>query len=123
MTVLSIHHVSVLVADTEKALDFYCGLLGLEQVNNRPDLGFPGAWVTIGDQQIHILELENPDPTEGRPAHGGRDRHLAILVDDLSEIEQGLEVRQMPFTRSKSGRKAIFCRDPDANGVEVIEKA
>lgn len=123
MTVLSIHHVSVLVADTEKALDFYCGLLGLEQVNNRPDLGFPGAWVTIGDQQIHILELENPDPTEGRPAHGGRDRHLAILVDDLSGIEQGLEVRQMPFTRSKSGRKAIFCRDPDANGVEVIEKA
>ncbi|MFW2373076.1 MAG: VOC family protein [Gammaproteobacteria bacterium] len=122
MTVLSIHHVSVLVADTAKALDFYCGLLGLEQDMNRPDLGYPGAWVNIADQQIHILELDNPDPIEGRPAHGGRDRHLALLVGDLSEIEQGLESRQMSFTRSKSGRKAIFCRDPDANGVELIEK-
>lgn len=122
MTVLSIHHVSVLVADTAKALDFYCGLLGLELDENRPDLGFPGAWVKIGDQQIHILELDNPDPVEGRPAHGGRDRHLAVLVDDLSKIEQGLEARQIPYTRSKSGRKAIFCRDPDANGVELIEK-
>ena len=84
MTVLSIHHVSVLVADTAKALDFYCGLLGLELDHNRPDLGFPGAWVNIGPQQIHILELDNPDPVEGRPTHGGRDRHLALLVDDLS---------------------------------------
>ncbi|MCW8957289.1 MAG: VOC family protein [Gammaproteobacteria bacterium] len=122
MTVLSIHHVSVLVADTAKALDFYCGLLGLEQDLGRPELGFPGAWVKIGDQQIHILELDNPDPTEGRPIHGGRDRHLAVLVDDLAGIEQGLETRQIPFSRSKSGRKAIFCRDPDGNAVELIEQ-
>lgn len=122
MTVLSIHHVSVLVADTARALDFYCDLLGLELDKNRPDLGFPGAWVNIGHQQIHILELDNPDPIQGRPEHGGRDRHLAVLVDNLSEIEQGLEARHMPYTRSKSGRKAIFCRDPDGNGVELIEQ-
>lgn len=122
MTVLSIHHVSVLVADTRKALDFYCGVLGLEQDLNRPDLGYPGAWVNIADQQVHILELDNPDPVEGRPEHGGRDRHLALLVDDLDDIERALEARGMPFTRSKSGRKAIFCRDPDANGIELIEK-
>ena len=122
MTVLSIHHVSVLVADTAKALDFYCGLLGLELDKDRPDLGFPGAWVNIGQQQIHILELDNPDPVEGRPAHGGRDRHLALLVDDLSEIVQGLEARHIAFSRSKSGRKALFCRDLDGNGVELIEK-
>lgn len=122
MTVLSIHHVSVLVADTAKALDFYCDLLGLEQDMNRPDLGFPGAWLNIGNQQIHILELDNPDPIDGRPAHGGRDRHLALLVDDLSDIELGLESRHIPFTCSKSGRRAIFCRDPDGNGVELIEK-
>ena len=122
MTVLSIHHVSVLVADTAKALDFYCGLLGLELDMNRPDLGFPGAWVNIGQQQVHILELDNPDPVEGRPAHGGRDRHLALLVDDLSELEQRMEARHIAFSRSKSGRKALFCRDPDGNGVELIEK-
>lgn len=122
MTVLSIHHVSVLVADTAQALDFYTGVLGLEVDPSRPDLGYPGAWVNIGPQQVHLLELDNPDPVEGRPAHGGRDRHLALLVDDLAAIEQTLNDRGIVFTRSKSGRKALFCRDPDGNGLELIEK-
>jgi hypothetical protein len=27
---------------------------------------------------IHLMELPNPDPLEGRPAHGGRDRHTCV---------------------------------------------
>ncbi|MBA1332243.1 glyoxalase, partial [Candidatus Endoriftia persephone str. Guaymas] len=75
-----IHHVSLIVADTDTALSFYSGLLGLESIKARPDLGFPGAWLALGEQQIHLLELPNPDPVAGRPAHGGRDRHLALQV-------------------------------------------
>ena len=36
-------------------------ILGLQQID-RPDLGFPGAWLQLGAQQIHLLELDNPDP-------------------------------------------------------------
>ena len=72
------HHASLIVSSTTRALEFYVGLLGLEQTHERPDLGYPGAWLSIGDQQIHLLELPNPDPLEDRPAHGGRDRHLAF---------------------------------------------
>ena len=122
MSVLLLHHVSLLVKDTAKALDFYCGILGLEKEPNRPDLGFPGAWLNIGEQQIHLLELANPDPVDGRPEHGGRDKHTAFLVDELTEIEAKLQNAGLSFTRSKSGRKAIFCRDYDGNGVELIEK-
>ncbi len=85
-------------------------------------MGFPGAWLQIGEQQIHLLEVPNPDPVEGRPEHGGRDRHVALSVDNLAEIEQKLQQQGFSFTRSKSGRAAIFCRDPDGNGVELIEK-
>ncbi|MCG7908823.1 MAG: VOC family protein, partial [Candidatus Thiodiazotropha taylori] len=42
-----LHHVSLLVADTGKALDFYSGLLGLSVDEQRPDLGFPGAWLQV----------------------------------------------------------------------------
>lgn len=118
----TIHHVSLVVASTEDALDFYVNVLGLKQDPQRPDLGFPGAWLSIGEQQIHLLEVPNPDPTEGRPEHGGRDRHLAFLVSELESLTPQLEARGIPYTRSQSGRNALFCRDPDQNAIELIEQ-
>jgi glyoxylase I family protein len=123
VAVLSIHHVSLVVADTQKAVTFYTQVLGLSLCEGRPELGFPGAWLGIGEQQIHLLEVVNPDPVENRPEHGGRDRHLAMSVDNLDEIEQLLLDRGIAVSRSKSGRAALFCRDPDGNGVELIQKA
>lgn len=118
--ILGIHHASLLVADTARALGFYRDLLGLEVMVERPDLGFPGAWLQVGSQQIHLLELPNPDPLNGRPAHGGRDRHLALYVRDLETLANRLEAAGIPFTRSRSGRAALFCRDPDANALEFL---
>jgi len=121
VTLLSIHHISLVVADTQLAVEFYQGVLGLAVCDERPDLGFAGAWLSIGAQQIHLLEVENPDPVQGRPERGGRDRHLAMTVDDLTEIEHKLQANNIFFTRSRSGRDALFCRDPDGNGVELIQ--
>ena len=117
----AIHHASIIVSETERALAFYRDLLGIEQCE-RPDLGFPGAWLQIGEQQIHLLELPNPDPVTGRPDHGGRDRHIAFSVTGLDSIVDKLEEQGVPYTLSKSGRKALFCRDPDGNAVELIEQ-
>jgi len=119
MQIQSIHHVSLLVADTERALGFYRDLLGLEVIE-RPPLNFPGAWLAIGEYQLHLLTLPNPDIGAERPEHVGRDRHLALTVVGLDELEQRLQQANIPMTRSKSGRNAIFCRDPDGNGVELI---
>lgn len=122
MTVTRMHHASLLVADTARALAFYRDLLGLP-LAERPDLGFPGAWLQVGAQQIHLLELPNPDPQAGRPDHVGRDRHLALAVDELDAMIARLERAGIPYTRSRSGRAAVFCRDPDGNGVELIAVA
>lgn len=121
--ITAIHHVSVIVQDTKRALKFYVDILGMKQVLSRPDLGYPGAWLKVGDGQIHLLELPNPDPITGRPQHGGRDRHLALVVTDLSVIQSALELVGVEYTRSKSGRKAIFFRDYDGNVLELIENA
>ena len=115
-----LHHASLIVADTERSLAFYRDLLGLVVDEARPDLGYPGAWLSIGGQQIHLLELPNPDPVTGRPQHGGRDRHLAFRVDDYDELRQRLDRAGIPYTASRSGRKALFCRDPDGNALEFI---
>lgn len=115
-----LHHVSLIVADTARAAAFYEGVLGLLPIN-RPDLGFPGSWFALGEgQQLHLLALPNPDPSTGRPEHGGRDRHVALLVDDLVGMIARLEQAKIAYTRSRSGRSAIFCRDPDGNGWELM---
>lgn len=122
MTIVEgLHHVSLIVADTERSLAFYRDLLGLEPDPARPDLGYPGAWLRIGSQQIHLLELPSPDPVDGRPAHGGRDRHVAMTVHDLDRLAERLDTAGIPYTLSRSGRRALFCRDPDANALELIE--
>ncbi|MET0066982.1 MAG: VOC family protein [Candidatus Thiodiazotropha sp.] len=120
---IRLHHVSLIVADTRRALGFYQDILGLEIDSQRPDLGFPGAWLNLGDQQIHLLELANPDASSERPEHGGRDRHTAFLVDDLAAIQARLDAAGIPFTLSRSGRRALFCRDPDRNTIELIAAA
>ncbi len=86
----TIAHVSLLVSDTERALVFYRDVLALSVDSSRPDLGFPGAWLNVGDQQIHLLELPNPDPAKGRPEHGGRDRHTAFNVSALDVLIKAL---------------------------------
>jgi len=118
---LAIQHVSVIVADTKRALLFYRDVLGLAVDPQRPDLGYPGAWLAVGAQQIHLLELPNPDPVTSRPAHGGRDRHCALTLRDLDALRRRLDAAGMPYTLSKSGRRALFCRDPDNNALEFIE--
>ncbi|MDZ7752704.1 MAG: VOC family protein [Gammaproteobacteria bacterium] len=115
-----IDHVSVVVEDVGGALTFYEGILGLAVDHGRPDLGYPGAWLDVGGQQIHLLQVPNPDPISGRPAHGGRDRHIALRVADLEGLEDRLEAAGVPYTPSRSGRAALFCRDPDGNAVELI---
>lgn len=124
MKVAAILHVSVLVEDTQTALAFYHGVLGLRVNPQRPSerMDYAGAWLDINaEQQLHLLELPNPDPRSGRPAHGGRDRHVALAVQDLDELAQRLEAANIVYSRSLSGRAALFCRDPDGNALEFIE--
>ena len=118
---LGIHHVAFVVADLQRSLAFYHEFLRLEPDPVRPDLGYPGAWLNIGAQQLHLLQLQNPDSVTGRPAHVGHDRHAAFSISDLEPVLQQLEGAGMAFTRSRSGRRALFFRDPDGNGIELVE--
>ena len=119
--VSGIQHASFIIADLDRALDFYHGVLGMAIVPVRPELGYPGAWLQIQQQQIHLLQLPNPDPVEGRPQHGGRDRHVAFGINDLDSLAEKLKAAEITYTLSRSGRRALFCRDPDGNALEFIE--
>lgn len=113
-------HVSFLVADLDRARAFYEGALGLVPSPSRPEMGFEGVWYDIGGTQIHLLRLPNPDPVTGRPEHGGRDRHAAFAVADLETLRRELDAHGLSYSLSRSGRRALFVRDPDGNALELI---
>ncbi|XP_074304430.1 uncharacterized protein LOC141639149 isoform X2 [Silene latifolia] len=121
--VVGMHHVGILCENLERSLEFYQTLLGLEINEARPHdkLPYRGAWLWVGSEMIHLMELPNPDPLTGRPEHGGRDRHACIAIKDVSKLKEVLDEAGIPYTLSRSGRPAIFTRDPDANALEFTQ--
>ncbi len=120
--ILALHHASLLVSDTERALRFYRDCLGLRVDASRPALSFPGAWFSIGQSQVHLLELLPAPPAIDHSLPCGRDRHIAFIVADLAELCAALDQNGIPYHFSQSGRRALFCRDPDGNALEFIEQ-
>eukprot|EP00871_Galdieria_phlegrea_P003685 jgi/Galph1/4317/GphlegSOOS_G3016.1 len=123
---VGIQHAGLLVENTEKARDFYVRVLGMKDVSSeRPNLPYNGAFIQVGTQQIHLMQLPSVDPKEGRPTHGGRDRHVAFGVSNLDRLVSRLEQYGHAYTFSKSGRRAIFCRDVDDSlgGVNNIYRS
>ena len=122
MKITALVHATFLTADLERSQNFYETLLGLIPSSERPDLGFPGVWYDLGaNQQIHLMQLPSPEAGFKRPEHGGRDRHVALSVNNLEELRRRLSAAEISYTLSKSGRRALFCRDPDGNALEFVE--
>lgn len=118
----AILHATFLTSDLERSRKFYEQLLGLKVNPQRPEMGYRGVWYDVAEgQQIHLMMLPDPEHGLQRPAHGGRDRHVALAVSGLSELKLRLDQAGIPYTVSSSGRNALFCRDPDNNALEFIE--
>lgn len=113
-------HVSLLVPDLAAARSFYEGVLGLAPSPKRPAMPYDGVWYELDAQQIHLLCLPSPDTGVIRPEHGGRDRHTAFAVEHLDGLMMALDLARVPYTLSRSGRRALFCRDPAGNALEFI---
>lgn len=121
--ITGIHHATFLSSDLARSRLFYEGVLGLRPDPARPDMGFDGVWYDIAaSQQIHLMQLPDPEAGLVRPSHGGRDRHVALGVDALDALRAKLDEAGIAYTMSKSGRTALFCRDPDGNALEFVAR-
>ena len=115
-------HAGLLVSDLARSKVFYESVVGLQLSPNRPELPYPGEWYDLGSgQQLHLMQLPNPDAASIRPEHGGRDRHIALAVKNMDTLKARLDAAGVKYSVSKSGRAALFCRDPDANTLEFVE--
>lgn len=122
MKISALLHATFLTSDLARSRAFYEGTLGLAPDPKRPQMGFDGVWYDVAaGQQIHLMSLPDPEAGLQRPEHGGRDRHVALSVSDLAQLVERLGAAGVTYTLSKSGRPALFCRDPDGNALEFVE--
>lgn len=121
-----IDHVTLIVADLEKSREFYCDVLGMEQVD-RPGFSFGGRWFQAGTTQIHlILDHEDSGPAGENTTDlkkSSRNRHFAFEVEDghaaaARLLELGLPLVSGPQERP-DGAVQVFVKDPDGHVVEL----
>lgn len=117
-----IGHVHLKVADLDRALSFYCGVLGF-QITQR--YGEHAAFVSAGGYHHHIA-LNTWESRGGRPAPRGSTGlfHLAILYPTRPALADALR-RVLRAGISLDGAsdhgvsEALYLRDPDDNGIEL----
>ena len=117
-----IGHVHLKVANLDRALRFYCGVLGFE-VMQRFDSS--AAFISAGGYHHHI-GLNTWESLGGSPPPAGSTGlyHLAILYPTRTELADALRRligAKVPLDGASDHgvSEALYLRDPDDNGVEL----
>jgi len=117
-----IGHVHLKVADIDRALAFYCGVLGFELTQR---LGQQAAFVSAGGYHHHI-GLNTWESRGGSPPPLGTTGlyHLAILYPTRAKLADALRrliAAKIPLDGASDHgvSEALYLRDPDENGVEL----
>ena len=123
-------HTMVRVADLDRALEFYCGGLGLEEVSRLDNpagrftlvfLAAPEDVEAARAKRAPTVELtHNWDPENYT---GGRNfGHLAYQVDDIYQTCQRLMDAGVTINRPPRDGHMAFVRSPDGVSVELLQK-
>jgi catechol 2,3-dioxygenase-like lactoylglutathione lyase family enzyme len=111
------NHFTVLARDLDATVHFYVDLIGLAP-GPRPDLGFPGAWLYVGNSAVlHIIAgRELP----AQPA--GVIDHMAFSAKGLPQVKSRLDAEGVRYELRRqpgAGTLQLFCHDPNGAKVEL----
>ena len=117
-----IGHIHLKVADLQRALDFYCGVLGFEL---QQKFGDSAAFLSAGGYHHHIglNTWESLGAAPPPPGHPGL-YHVAIVYPTQAELADALErliESKIPLDGASDHgvSQALYLHDPDHNGIEL----
>ena len=109
-----INHVTAIVKDTARAMEFYNRLLGIKQIESQVD-NPEITWLQLETGiMVHLIE------TEEAPVKPERTHH-AFEVEDFEGTRQTLVDNSFEILREGvryDGQAFLFIHDPDGNRVE-----
>lgn len=117
-----IGHVHLKVADLERSIAFYSGILGF---NVTQRFGSSAAFLAVGDYHHHI-GLNTWESEGGKPPPGNSTGlyHIAILYPSRRDLADALQRLHRAGVRIEGVAdhgvsEALYLKDPDGNGVEL----
>ena len=118
--ILGLHHAQITIPKgaEEKGKNFYCGVLGLPEIEKPESLkGRGGFWLRVGDKDVHVGTEDGFDRTKTKA-------HLAYLVQDISYWRKVLEQNDIKIFDSVPipNFERFEFRDPFGNRVEMIKE-
>ncbi|HKB50058.1 MAG TPA: VOC family protein [Solirubrobacterales bacterium] len=119
---VDIGHVHLKVADLDRALDFYCGVLGFELQQR---IGDEAAFVSAGGYHHHIgLNTWHSKGAPPPPVRSTGLFHVAIRYPDRRSLADALRrLSQAGIALGGASdhgvSEALYVSDPDGNGIEL----
>ena len=115
----AMNHFTITAEDRAATLAYYCGLLGLHE-GERPDLGFPGAWLYADEAPAALLHIywDRPMPA----VRTGVIDHLAFSARDLPAVKARFDASGIKYDlrrQKQSGIWQLFSFDPNGARVEL----
>ena len=116
-------HTMVRVSDLDASLNFYCTLLGLEELRRRDSEQGRFTLVFLaapGDEDAQVELTWNWDPEDYA---GGRNfGHLAYRVDDIYALCERLQNGGVTINRPPRDGHMAFVRSPDGISIELLQR-
>ncbi|MBM7837918.1 catechol 2,3-dioxygenase-like lactoylglutathione lyase family enzyme [Alkalihalobacillus xiaoxiensis] len=119
MLIKGIHHVQLTIPTgmEEEAITFYCGVLGLSQVEKPDSLKDRGGfWLSLGNQDVHVGTETDVDRLKTKA-------HIAYEVEGIAYWRERLKEKGFSILEGIPipGFDRFEFRDPFGNRVELIE--
>lgn len=123
------------VRDLERSIEFYCGILGMQELRREAFTDDRFTLVFLGyqnEEETSVIELTyNWDETP--LAHGNHFGHIALEVDNFGDMSSFFTQNGIKYTRPPGPMKSrndaggpaeiiAFIEDPDGNQIELIKK-
>src|SRR5438477_7457197 len=121
--ITGVYTVGVPVTDQDRALEFYLDSLGLEKRRDAPAEQFGGRWIEVAPPAAPITIALVP-AREGVPA--GVQTGIRLTTPDAAAAHADLQARGVEvgeLLRWPGVPPMFVVRDPDGNGLEIVEAA
>lgn len=140
--IVGIHHTAISVPDMDKALTFYCDVLGFEKVSDGgwergasyadkivglKDSSARGVMLRAPNAHIELFEYKTPTPVPqdpDEPVNNHGITHFCLQVTDIQGEYERLKDAGMRFhcpPEDMGGTAATYGRDPFGNVIEIYE--
>ena len=125
--ILKANHIAITVSDVGRSLSFYVDILGLQQIR-RPQFDRHGAWLTMGNVELHLIKGIPLIP----PVDNLQVGHISFEASDINEVLRKLREFKIRYRRNlaiahprpndpqhKAGIIQYFITDPDGYFIEI----